>query len=99
MSDYQGMQETEMGQANVQLDAGRIKQLLQAIYATQPDELSCDDCFELADRYAELVAAGADAAAVLPLVHDHLDRCPGCRQEFEALIRALQALNTLPKDL
>ena len=94
MNHHQGDQETQLGQAKGELDAGRIKRLLQTIYTTQPDEFSCDDCFELADRYAELVAAGADAAEVLPLVHHHLKLCPGCREEFEALIQALHALGT-----
>jgi len=94
MNDHQGNQQFEIGQAQVAVDPGRVRQLLQSVYATQPDEFSCDDCFELADRYADLVAAGADAAEVLPLVHHHLKLCPGCREEFEALIQALHALRT-----
>jgi hypothetical protein len=93
MSNLQGQQWAETGPVGVQLDANRAKQLLHAIYSTQLDELSCDECFEIVDRYAEMIAAGADAADVLPLVQDHLDRCPPCREEFEALIDALRAMN------
>jgi hypothetical protein len=81
-----------------QLDAGRAQRLLQTIYSTQPDELPCDDCFELVDAYAELVMEGVDAAQVLPLVEDHLKRCPACREEFEALIDALRGLSGPPTE-
>jgi hypothetical protein len=81
-----------------QLDASRTRRLLQAVYSTQPDEISCDECFEMADLYAEMVMAGVDAAQVLPLVEDHLARCPGCREEFEALIDALRAISEIPPD-
>ena len=38
-----------------------------------------------------LVLAGKNAAEAMPLVQDHLDRCMDCREEFEALLRALRA--------
>jgi hypothetical protein len=96
MSEYQGQQGAEIDIGRVQLDASRTRRLLQAIYSTRPDEVSCNECFEVADRYAELVVAGVDAAQVLPLVEDHLIRCPCCREEFEALIAALRALGEMP---
>lgn len=73
-----------------------IKQMLDMIAATRPDEIGCDECYEQLDRFAELVLAGKDAGAVLPLVQDHLDRCRDCREEFEALLAALQA-TTFPR--
>ena len=33
---------------------------------------------------------GLDAAAAMPLVEDHLDKCGDCREEFEALLEALR---------
>ena len=92
MSDTQSQQRAETRGLDAQLDASRTQRLLQAIYSTRPDELPCDECFEMADAYAELVMAGVDAAQVLPLVQDHLNRCPACREEFEALIDALRGL-------
>jgi hypothetical protein len=98
MSEYQGEQKAEIGRANVQLDASRTRRLLQAIYSTRPDEVSCDECFEMADLYAEMVMEGVDAGQVLPMVEDHLARCPGCREEFEALIDALRAIGGIRAD-
>ena len=51
----------------------------------------CADCHAQADALAEAVLAGGDAARALPLVEAHLDACPGCRDEFEALLTALRA--------
>jgi len=68
-----------------------IKHMVQMIAGTRPDEIGCDECFEQLDRFAELVLAGKSAAAALPLVQDHLNRCRDCREEFEALLAALRA--------
>ncbi len=68
-----------------------IKQMVQMIAETRPDEIGCDECFEQLDHFAELVLAGKSAAEALPLVQDHLDRCRDCHEEFEALLAALRA--------
>jgi len=68
-----------------------LKKLVHSVVSTRPDEIGCDDCFAQLDRFAELVLAGKNAAEAMPLVQDHLDRCMDCREEFEALLRALRA--------
>ena len=68
-----------------------LKKMIYGIGSTRPDEIGCDECFEQLDRFAELVLAGKSAAEAMPLVQDHLDRCGDCREEFEALLRALRA--------
>ena len=73
-------------------DTDAVKMMVRGIMSTRADEIGCDECFERVDRYAELVLEGRDAAAALPLVRDHLDRCNDCREEFEALLTALRAL-------
>ena len=77
----------------MELDIGMLKQMVYGILSTRPDEIGCDDCFEQLDRFAELHLAGKDAAEAMPLVQDHLTRCRDCREEFEALLLALQALS------
>lgn len=66
-------------------------QLVRGIITTHPDEIGCDECFELLDRFAEMTLAGIDASHVLPLVQDHLNHCRDCREEFMALLAALYA--------
>jgi hypothetical protein len=74
------------------LNAKTLKRLIYGALNTQPDEIGCDDCFDVLDRYAELHLQGKDVAEAMPLVHDHLRRCKACREEFEALLEALQAM-------
>jgi hypothetical protein len=80
------------GEAMSRLDPETLQGLVQMIFSTRPDELSCDECFEQVDRFAELMLVGKDAAEAMPLVQDHLDRCGCCREEFEALLMALEAI-------
>jgi len=66
--------------------------MVRGIVTTRPDEIGCDLCFEELDRFVETTLAGKNAAEAMPLVHDHLERCRDCREEFEALLTALRAL-------
>ncbi len=65
--------------------------LAMALSMTQDVELSCDECFEELDRFVEIQLSGLDAAEALPLVEHHLGMCDGCRDEYQALLRALRA--------
>ncbi len=76
----------------VPIDPETLGQMVRGILSTRPDEIGCDECFEQLDRFVELTLAGKDAAAAMPLVRDHLDRCHDCREEFEALLLALRAV-------
>ncbi len=78
--------------ATMTLEPHTLKQMVQGIMTTRPDEIGCDHCFEQLDCFADTVLAGKDAAEALPLVQDHLNRCHDCREEFEALLAALRAL-------
>jgi hypothetical protein len=75
------------------MDPDLVKQMARGIMTTRPDEIGCDECFEQMDRFVEMQLAGADPAEAMPLVQDHLNRCTSCREEFEALLAALEAVN------
>jgi predicted anti-sigma-YlaC factor YlaD len=66
--------------------------MVREMITTRPDEIGCDECFEQLDRFVEMTLAGKNAAEAMPLVQDHLGRCDDCREEFEALLAALRAL-------
>jgi hypothetical protein len=68
-----------------------LRTVAQQIEMTQAVEYSCDDVHRLLDQFAEAVLRGEDAAKLMPLVQSHLDMCPDCREEFEALMRILIA--------
>jgi hypothetical protein len=67
-----------------------LRMMIRGIFTTREDEIGCEDCFRELDAFAEKVLAGKDAAAALPLVQDHLNRCKDCREEYELLLEALR---------
>ncbi|MEK6256055.1 MAG: hypothetical protein N2C13_01900 [Chloroflexota bacterium] len=66
---------------------------MKKIAATRPDEIGCDSCYEELSRFTEMLQDGQDPAAVMPLVQHHLDMCQGCGEEFQGLLKALEAVN------
>lgn len=68
-----------------------VGSMVQGVLSTRPDELDCDECFVELDLFAEAHLVGKNVSEALPLVQDHLNRCGDCREEFEALLLALQA--------
>ena len=68
--------------------------LLSQLEDTREVEMSCDDVLAVIDQFAESALRGEDAAALMPLVQHHLDHCPDCQEEFEALLRVLKHTQT-----
>jgi hypothetical protein len=68
-----------------------FQKLLRMIENTKEVEFSCDDVYHLLDQYSEAVVQGKNAKELMPLVEHHINICPDCREEFEALLRVLQA--------
>jgi len=73
------------------LPPGALPKIARQIEMTDEVEYTCDDVLRLLDQFAEAVLRGEDAARLMPLVQRHLDMCPDCREEFEALMRILRA--------
>jgi hypothetical protein len=78
------------------LEPKKLQHLVRDILSTQPLEIGCDTCFAQLDCFVEMVLTGKDAVSAMPLVHEHLQRCGPCREEFEALISALKSLISPP---
>lgn len=72
-------------------DSDMMGKLLRMVENTDEVELGCDEVFELLDVYTEAEARGEDVAALLPLVKRHLDNCRDCHEEYEALLRIIEA--------
>lgn len=68
-----------------------LKSMVEQISKTKENELPCDDVFELLDEFSEAVARGEDTSEMMPLVWHHLELCRDCLEEFEALLRILEA--------
>ncbi len=66
--------------------------IVRGILTSHPSEIGCTECFQQMDQYVDLLLAGRQPAELIPLVQDHLNRCPDCRDELETLLTALRGL-------
>jgi len=82
----------------MELDRNTLKQMIWDVVTFRPDELNCRQCFEHLGHFAELSLVGKSAVEAMPLVQDHLERCVDCREEFEALLAALQVIENPASD-
>ena len=57
---------------------------------TDEQEISCDDVHKVLAEFVELQQRGEDVSRLMPLVEKHLEICPDCREEHDALMRALE---------
>lgn len=53
--------------------------------------LGCDECLARLDEFVELELAGLDADVRVPGVRAHLDGCPACHDEHDALCALIAA--------
>jgi hypothetical protein len=74
----------------ISLEFDKLQDLVWSIVNTEADEIGCDTCFAHLDVFVDMVLAGHRAAGAMPLVEAHLERCPACREEYEALLMALR---------
>ena len=63
----------------------RHDDLIARLLGPAGPEVSCEDCFELLDRYVDLEVSGQDADARLPGMRANLQGCPACREDHESL--------------
>jgi hypothetical protein len=81
----------EQGSVSTDKEMPSPEQIVDMIATTTDDEIDCDQAFELMHQYADLVDSGQDAGALLPAVKKHIENCKDCREELEALLRAIQS--------
>ena len=65
----------------------RLETLLRRVLATEPEEIDCD---EFLSRVAAYLESREDAGELGPELHavaKHLEVCPECHDEFEALVQ------------
>lgn len=68
----------------------QVRRLLERIARTQEREMDCGEVYAVVDQYAEAILAGEDVTAEFELVIQHLDLCPDCLEEYDALMSVLQ---------
>jgi len=63
----------------------QFERWVRQIYATQVEEISCSECFDLVSQYVDLDLEGEAADKKIPRLKQHLDQCRVCREEYEVL--------------
>jgi anti-sigma factor RsiW len=66
-------------------------ELLNRLLGPAAPQLTCEECFEQLDRYVDLEVANADADAVVPGMHAHLEGCPACEEDHDSLVALVRA--------
>jgi len=78
------------------LSKEQIKSLLSVIAGTSDDSLDCDDCFSNVAQFAEVELAGLGLCESMKLVQTHMENCPCCEDEFQALLAAINEVGDCP---
>ena len=63
---------------------------LRVLESVPEEESSCEEVYAKIDQYVEREVDKKDAAALMPLVREHLDLCSECCEEYEALLDILE---------
>jgi predicted anti-sigma-YlaC factor YlaD len=75
------------------LSREEIAELLRLVGLTRDEEIDCERCLALVAEFAERELEGRSIPAGLEAVEHHLSICAECREEYEALLRALKAMD------
>ncbi len=67
-----------------------VLKFLRVLENAREEELSCIEMYARLDEFVEAEVQGEDADKITPLVHEHLDMCPECCEEYEALLTVLE---------
>lgn len=71
-----------------------VMRFLQVLEKVREEDLSCADMYARLDEFVEAeVKEGADAEKLTPLIHEHLDMCSDCCDEYEALLSVVENTN------
>jgi uncharacterized protein with PIN domain len=74
------------------LSKKEIDGLMRLIGLTKDLEINCEQCLSLIAEFAERELAGKSIPEGLKAVEHHLSVCAECREEYEALQRALKGM-------
>jgi hypothetical protein len=72
-------------------DLHMVKGLVGMIEKTHDVEIDCSQVYRLLDQYTEMVLRGEDPGQLMPLVKQHLELCMDCGEEYEVLLKILEA--------
>ncbi len=68
-----------------------LTRLLEMLSITRENELACDEAYRFFDEMAEAVRNGHAVPSMLNQAEHHVRLCPECKEEFETILRMLEA--------
>ena len=67
-----------------------VLKFLNILENLQYEGLTCSELYAQLDEFVEREVKSHDAAKIMPLIQDHIDICPECCDEYEALLDVLE---------
>ena len=67
-----------------------VIKFLRILEKVRAEELSCGEMYARLDEFVETEVQSKDAGKITPLIREHLDMCPDCCEEYEALLTVLE---------
>jgi uncharacterized protein with PIN domain len=75
------------------LSKKNLEVLMRLVGLTRDSEINCEQCLAQVAEFAERQLQGKTISESLKTVEHHLSICAECREEYEALERALQDMD------
>jgi hypothetical protein len=72
-----------------ELPSNAVLGILRVLEDVPAEEISCSELYAKLDEYVEREVDKKDAAYLMPVIREHLDMCPECCEEYEALLDVL----------
>lgn len=63
--------------------------MLRVLDEVPVEEITCSELYTKLDEYVEREVNQKDAGYLMPVIREHLDMCPECCEEYEALLDVL----------
>ena len=73
------------------LTSEQVGSIVKMLDLTRDREFNCGECLQHVSEFAECQLANKPVSEVIASVEQHLGLCPECREEYEALMKILQA--------
>lgn len=67
-----------------------VLKFLQVLENMRREEMSCEELYAQLDEFVEREVKSHDASRIMPLIQEHIDMCPECCDEYEALLDVLE---------
>lgn len=68
-----------------------VMRFLHVLEKVREEDMSCADMYARLDEFVETeIKGGTDAEKLTPLIHEHLDMCSECCDEYEALLNVVE---------